>query len=54
MVIHDEITLSTRGHRDIHDLTGEVQQIVEKSGVRSGVVHLFNIGSTAALGTIEF
>ena len=54
MIIHDEIALSTRGHRDIHDLTGQVQQIVERSGIRSGIVHLFNIGSTAALGTIEF
>ena len=54
MVVHDEINLSTRGHRDMHDLTGEVQQIVARSGVRSGVVHLFQIGSTAALGTIEF
>lgn len=38
----------------MHDLTGEVTQIVKASAIASGVVHLFVVGSTAALGTIEF
>ena len=38
----------------MRDLTGEVARIVEESGARSGVVHIFNVGSTAAIGTIEF
>lgn len=38
----------------MHDITQQVARIVKQSGVRTGVVHLFNIGSTAALGTIEF
>ena len=38
----------------MHDLTGEVARIVAASGVRTGLVHVFNVGSTAALGTIEF
>jgi len=38
----------------MHNLTDEVARIVDKSGVRSGVVHIFNVGSTAAVGTIEF
>ncbi len=54
MVVHDEIHIATRGHRDMHDITGEVQQAVERSGIQNGVVHLFNVGSTAAVGTIEF
>ncbi len=54
MVVHDEIHIATSGHRDMHDITGEVQQLVTNSGIRDGVVHLFNVGSTAALGTIEF
>ncbi len=28
--------------------------MVKSSGVKTGTVHLFNVGSTAALGTIEF
>ena len=54
MVFQEGITLSTEGHRDAHDITAEVQSIVEESKIRSGLAHVFNIGSTAALGTIEF
>jgi secondary thiamine-phosphate synthase enzyme len=38
----------------MQDITQEVSEIVTRSGVQTGVVHLFNIGSTATLGTIEF
>ena len=38
----------------MHDLTEQVARIVYESGVQSGVVHIFNVGSTAAVGTIEF
>lgn len=54
MVFQDQIALQTSGHRDIHDITGQVQQIVSESGVQIGTAHLFNIGSTGALGAIEF
>jgi len=46
--------VQTTGHKEMHDLTDEVARIVNESGVRSGVVHIFNVGSTAAIGTIEF
>jgi len=54
MTYQREIHLQTTGHREMRDLTGEVARIVEESGARSGVVHIFNVGSTAAIGTIEF
>ena len=54
MIYQREIQLDTSGHREMHDLTGEIAQIVSASGVRSGLVHIFNVGSTAAIGTIEF
>ena len=38
----------------MHDLTEAVSQIVSQSHIRIGVAHVFNIGSTGALGTIEF
>ena len=54
MIYQREIELRTSGHRDMHDVTREVAGIVAASEVRSGLVHVFNVGSTAALGTIEF
>jgi len=54
MVYQSEITIQTRGHREMHDLTVEVARIVSDSKVRQGIAHVFNIGSTAAIGTIEF
>ncbi len=54
MTYQKQITLQTSGHRDLHDITGEVARIVEESRVQTGLVQLFNVGSTAALGTIEF
>jgi secondary thiamine-phosphate synthase enzyme len=54
VVFQKQFTLRTRGHRDMHDLTGAVGRVVQESGVRTGVAHVFHLGSTAALGTIEF
>lgn len=54
MIFQKQLTLSTRGRRDLHDLTEEVSAIVEQAGVRTGIVQVFNVGSTAAVGTIEF
>ncbi len=38
----------------MHDLTREVAGLVHESRIRAGIVQLFNVGSTAALGTIEY
>lgn len=54
MVHQESFTLRTRGHRDMHDLTAEVARIVKASGIRTGMVQIFNVGSTAAVSTIEF
>jgi hypothetical protein len=54
MIHQQEIHLRTKGHRHLQDLTGEVANVVRASGVRSGLVHMFNVGSTGAIGTIEF
>lgn len=50
----DRIELSTSGHRDMHDLTDRVTAIVRDSGIGAGLVHVHNVGSTGAVGTIEF
>lgn len=38
----------------MHDLTDDVARAVTASRVQTGFVQLFNIGSTAALGAIEY
>lgn len=54
MVYQERITVETHGHRDVHNLTEEVNRIVARSGIKTGIVTVCNIGSTAAVGTIEF
>ncbi|MDO9529338.1 MAG: secondary thiamine-phosphate synthase enzyme YjbQ [Syntrophales bacterium] len=53
MAFQEEIQISTSGHEDIHDITSKVSKIVERSGIQTGVVHVFNVGSTGCIGTIE-
>ncbi len=36
------------------DLTGEVTRVVDESGIATGTVHVFNVGSTASIGVSEF
>ncbi len=54
MVFQERLTISTHGHGDMHDLTESVAAIVARSQVRAGLVHVFNLGSTAAIGAIEY
>lgn len=54
MVFQERLTVSTHGHSDMHDLTEQVAAIVARSQMHTGLVHIFNIGSTAAIGAIEF
>ena len=54
MVRQGEIQFSTEGHGHVENLTGRVERFIKDSGITTGMVHLFNIGSTAAIGTIEF
>jgi len=54
MIYQREIHLQTSGHTDMHNLTDPVAQLVSESRVRHGLVHIFNVGSTGAIGTIEF
>ena len=54
MTCQREISVATSGHGDMHDITGQVAAIVQSSGIQTGAVHVFNVGSTAVVGTIEF
>ncbi len=46
--------VKTTGQGDAHDVTGAVSAAVAESGVSSGIVTVFVVGSTAAVTTIEF
>jgi secondary thiamine-phosphate synthase enzyme len=54
MTFQRQISVSTSGNGDMHDLTNDVAEVVATSKIKMGMVHVFNIGSTAAIGTIEF
>ena len=54
MTYQCEIQLQTSKHGQMHDLTDDVARIVTESRLRCGLVHIFNVGSTGAIGTIEF
>jgi len=54
MVHQQQFTFQPSGHRHIRAITAEVAAAVRQSGVATGVAHVFAVGSTAAVGLIEF
>jgi secondary thiamine-phosphate synthase enzyme len=54
MIHQEQFTFDTTGHRHVTDVTDRVAAIVGRSGFKTGVVQVFCVGSTAALGAIEF
>ena len=54
MSFQNQISLNTKGHGDMKDITEQVAAAVKSSGIKTGIANVFNIGSTAAVGTIEF
>jgi secondary thiamine-phosphate synthase enzyme len=54
MVVTKRISLQSKGHCDIIDVTSQVEQQVAGAGVNDGTVTLFVTGSTAGISTIEF
>jgi secondary thiamine-phosphate synthase enzyme len=47
-------TVSTRGFTDIIDITPQVHKACQAHHENEGVAHVFVVGATAALSTIEF
>jgi len=54
MVVTKKISLQSKGHCDIIDITPQVEQQVAGTDINSGTVTLFVAGSTAGISTIEF
>lgn len=53
-IISKEITVQAEGFSDIKNITEEVQQFAAESRFTEGIIHIFPIGSTASVSTIEF
>jgi secondary thiamine-phosphate synthase enzyme len=54
MTYQRQLSLRSGAHGHMHDLTRQVTEIVADSGVKTGTVNIFAVGSTAAVGAIEF
>ncbi len=54
MTYQQRVSIVTKGHGDMHDVTEHVAKVLDSSHIQTGTVNIFNIGSTAVVGTIEF
>ena len=54
MVTSTRVQVKTGGNCELIDITRQVAQKVEDSGIKDGTVTLFVSGSTAGLSTIEY
>jgi secondary thiamine-phosphate synthase enzyme len=54
MVVTETIQMDTRGNADMLDITRQVAEKVEGSGVNSGIVTIFCPSSTSGVTTIEY
>jgi len=54
MVYQQQMSIETTGHSQMHDITAQVTEIISQSKIRTGIAQVFNVGSTGALGLIEF
>lgn len=54
MIKTAKIEMETKGNCHIADITDLVKDKLVDSGLLNGVITLFNVGSTAAISTIEY
>jgi len=53
-VFQRKFRLSTRGSCDVIDITPRVEQVVQESRLRQGVVNVSGCGSTLGITTLEY
>jgi secondary thiamine-phosphate synthase enzyme len=53
-VVNASISLSTQGHTDIREITGQVAETLSASGLHLGIVTIFCPSSTSGITTIEY
>lgn len=54
IVVETEFGIKTSRELDIVDITGEIEKIVSKTGIKNGIANVFVPGSTGAVTTIEY
>ncbi|MHC4939431.1 MAG: secondary thiamine-phosphate synthase enzyme YjbQ [Planctomycetota bacterium] len=50
----EELMIRTKGENDVIDVTDQVREVIGRSGVDDGTVHVFTPGATAGVTAIEF
>lgn len=53
-VFQSEIQLKNTRETEIVDITSELERVVQKSGLKSGILSVFIAGSTGAIITLEY
>jgi secondary thiamine-phosphate synthase enzyme len=53
-VFAGEIDISTKGELDMVDISGELEKLIDDSGMMDGIVNIFVPGATGALTTMEY
>jgi secondary thiamine-phosphate synthase enzyme len=54
MTVHREaIKIITAGSGDMTDISSKLDEIIKRANITTGTCHVFNMGSTGAIGTIE-
>jgi secondary thiamine-phosphate synthase enzyme len=48
-IFKETITFSTRGETEFIDLTGKVKEVVNRSGIRNGLIHVFAPHATGVI-----
>lgn len=53
-IFSEYIELDVAGYSGMEDLTPGLREVAGRSGFREGLVHVFPVGSTASVTTIEY
>ena len=54
MTYSETVSLTTKGFSDMIDLTHQVNGVIDRSGIKDGLVTVFCPGSTGSVTTIEY
>ncbi len=53
-IFSKDISISSEGFSEIKNITSEIENVAAESGFKEGLIHIFPVGSTASVSTIEF
>ena len=53
-IINEKITLKTKGNPDLLNITEKIEEILNASELKKGIITAFVVGSTAAITTFEY